>query len=203
MVETYRYFDLEVDVQRVGEGGVRWFMTYYFDDELERAEFRGIIKQENGLFVYKDSQTADVFNPKTQRARGFVRGHDGGVAQYSGQVAWATDLYHGFLRYYARARFSNTLADQLRWGVQRLDAAGLARFKRLILSFEGGLKELSRETQERFDPNSDDSYVFLWHLIQAMKGSKRAREVVDGLYPKVSERWRWSRYGNFLELIVT
>ena len=40
-------------------------------------------------------------------------------------------------------------------------------------------------------------------VIQAMKGSKRAREVVDGLYPKVSERWRWSRYGNFLELIVT
>ena len=42
--------------------------------------------------------------------------------------------------------------DQLRWGVQRLDAAGLARFKRLILSFEGGLKELSRETQERLRP---------------------------------------------------
>ena len=46
MVETYRYFDLEVDVQRAGAEGVRWFMTYYFDDELERAEFRGITKQK-------------------------------------------------------------------------------------------------------------------------------------------------------------
>ena len=198
MIETYGYFEFEVDVERAGTGGVSWFMTFY-RDEGERFPFHGIALQENGSLVYQDGQTTERFVPQSNRTREYVRGKEAGTTRYQSQTAWATHKYHNFLRYLARARVSNTLHEQIRCTQERMADEAFVQLKTRVLDFGPSLKQLRQETRERFDVRSNDSYVFIWHFIQALQGSPQARSLVKASYPRVRERWNWAKFDCFFE----
>ena len=157
MVETFAYFDIEVDVQRANDGGVWWFMTYYQDDEEERCPFYGI--EKNGAL---SRSSLDVFNPSTNQARGYFRHHYAGQEAFGSQVAWATPKYRQYLKYYARVCVRDFLSSAIPRGSHRLEASALAALKKRVLTFGAKLKRLRRETGEPFEGGGDDSLCGIW-----------------------------------------
>jgi hypothetical protein len=198
-METFEYFWVEVDVERGADGGVQWFQTYRVrKDSGRRHPYAGIQRGDHGV-VYKDMQTSEVFDPMTGTARGYVRHHEAGTTTYDGQVAWATEKYIRFLRYFARAQILNLLKTHRvhstkSWTPERFKSVGDE-----LLDFYPSLERLRVETGDAFSPTDDEPFMFIWYVLAALRGESGAREAIEIAKPSVFERWGWGAYDGFFK----
>ena len=202
IVETFKYFWVEVDVERAAGGGVNWFQTYAVR-KTGRIPYSGIKREDNGLLVYKDTQTSDCFDPSTGRARSYVRHIESGDTTYAGQTAWATMRYDRFMRYFARAQITNCLRSSHRFGTaKKWKREHFESVRDEMVSFGPPLERMRTETEASFSPTGDEGYMFIWHVLAAMRGEPGAIEAVDTAHARVFERWGWENYDGLFQRLL-
>jgi hypothetical protein len=201
VVETFKYFWVEVDVERATGGGVNSFQTYAVRPS-KRVPYAGITQEYNGL-VYKDMQISDCFNPSTGQAQSYVRHIEAGQTSYAGQTAWATMRYDRFMRYFARAQIINCLSRTKKWGkAESWTRLQIESVKDELTSFGPSLERLRTETGAPFSPTGDEGYMFIWHVLAAMRGELGAIEAVDTARACVYERWNWQVYDGLFKRLL-
>ena len=200
--ESYPYFWLEVDVFRADQGGVYEFQSYSPKDPRRRL-YTGITDRGGGVLHYKDRQTSETFDLMSLETQSYVRHHHAGGETFASQVAWATEKYHSFLRYFARAQIANLLHSERAAQAKAMSPEQLSALRDALMAFQPSLERLRRETGDPFATSSDEPFVAVHYLLAAMRDEEGAREAVEVCLPHTRARWSWEKYDAFYERLLS